>query len=288
MKQKLLMLKPYLILLPVSVIYGICFNWCFLPNGIAYGGFTGIAQVIHHFFPVLGVGTIIILMNIPIFIIGWKYVSRKFTVVSAYAMVLTSLVIDVVAAIHTFEPMEPLLACIYGGVLLGVTIGVIASLEGSTGGTDLLARLLKLKIAWLPVGRLMMGLDLAVILLVAVVFGDLDSALYGGVALYIATIVIDVVLYGMDRSQLAYIISDKHEEIANAITHEIQRGATILEGRGGFTGADKQVIMVAFKQRQIVRVKQTVRSIDPHAFLILCPAHEVMGSGFRSGDTVGY
>ncbi len=288
MKSWLGILKPYLILIPVSLIFGICFNWCFLPNGIAFGGFTGIAQVINYFFPVLGVGTIVILMNVPVFFIGWKHISRKFTALSAYAMILTSVAIDGVAALYTFSPMEPLLACIYGGVLLGITIGCIASLEGSTGGTDLAARLLKLKIAWFPVGKLMMGLDLSVILLVAAVFGDLNSALYGGVALYIATLVVDVVLYGMDKSQLAYIISDKHGEIATAITHEIQRGATILEGQGAFTGDSKQVIMVAFKQRQIVRVKQTVKAIDPNAFLILCAAHEVMGSGFRNGDTVGY
>ncbi len=288
MKQWLTALKPYLILIPVSLLYAICFNWCFAPNGIAYGGFTGIAQVVHYFLPVLGVGTIIILMNIPVFVIGWKYVSRKFTVISAWAMLLTSILIDVVANLYTFTPMDPLLACIYGGVLLGITIGSIASLEGSTGGTDLAARLLKLKISWLPVGRLMMGLDLAVILLVATVFGDLNSALYGGVALYIATMVVDVFLYGMDRSQLAYIISDHHDAISKAIMEEIDRGITVLDGRGGFTGDNKQVILVAFKQRQIVRIKQTVRSIDPKAFLILCAAHEVMGSGFRSGDTVGY
>lgn len=280
-------LKPYLILIPVSILYAICFNWCFVPNGIAYGGFTGIAQMVHHFVPSLGVGTIIILMNVPIFIIGWRYVSGKFTVLSAYAMVLTSVLIDVVAAIHTFSPMEPLLACIYGGVLLGLTVGLIAAQEGSTGGTDLAARLLKLKIAWLPVGRLMLALDLTVIVLVAAVFGNLNSALYGLVALYISSVVVDGVLYGLDRSQLAYIISDKHQEIATAITQEIQRGATILDGRGGFTGREKQVILVAFKQRQIVRVKQTVKAIDPDAFLIVCAAHEVMGMGFR-GETVGY
>lgn len=280
-------LKPYLILIPVSILYAICFNWCFVPNGIAYGGFTGIAQMVHYFVPALGVGTIIILMNVPIFIIGWRYVSRKFTVLSAYAMVLTSVLIDVVAAMHTFSPMEPLLACIYGGVLLGLTVGLIAAQEGSTGGTDLAARLLKLKIAWLPVGRLMLALDLTVIVLVAAVFGNLNSALYGLVALYISSVVVDGVLYGLDRSQLAYIISDKHQEIAAAITQEIQRGATILDGRGGFTGREKQVIMVAFKQRQIVRVKQTVKTIDPDAFLIVCAAHEVMGMGFR-GETVGY
>ncbi len=288
MKQRLQGLKPYIILIPVSLLYAICFNWCFAPNGIAYGGFTGIAQMIHHVVPMLGIGTIVILLNIPIFVIGWKYVSGKFTVLSAYAMVLTSVSIDIVAAVYTFDPMEPLLACIYGGVLLGVTIGTIATQEGSTGGTDLAARLLKLKFSWIPVGRLLMGLDLLVILSVALVFGDLDSALYGLVALYISAMVVDVVLYGMDRSQLAYIISDKHEEISRAITEEIQRGATILDGHGAFTGADKQVILVAFKQRQIVPVKQTVKRIDPNAFLVVCSAHEVMGAGFRQGDSVGY
>ena len=287
MKKLWPLLKPYLILIPISVLYAIAFNWCFKPNAIAYGGATGIAQMINHWLDI-EVGTLIIIINIPIFIIGWKHLSKKMAILSLYATVLTSLMIDVVGAFWTFEPMDSFLACIFGGALLGLSIGGIALQEASTGGTDLAARLIKLWVSWLPVGRVMLVLDLSVIALVAVVFGQISSALYGMIALYISSMVVDTVLYGLDKSQLAYIISDKHKEVSDAITRDLNRGVTLLEGQGGWSGNDKKVILCAFKQRQIVRVKILVKQIDPNAFIIVCPAYEVMGMGFRRDDSIGY
>lgn len=281
------LLKPYVILIPISIIYAIAYNWCFKPNGIAYGGATGIAQMIHYWVDI-DVGILIILINLPLFIIGWKYLSKKMAILSLYAMALTSIMIDVVALFYTFEPMDPFLACVFGGGLLGLTVGSIALQEASTGGTDLGARLIKLKMAWIPVGRVMLFLDLAVIVLVSVVFQQMSSALYGIVALYISSLVVDTVLYGLDKSQLAYIISKHHDEISAVIIKDLHRGVTLLAGQGGWSGEDKKVILCAFKQRQIVRIKQRVKEIDPNAFIIVCSAHEVMGMGFREDDTVGY
>ena len=165
---------------------------------------------------------------------------------------------------------------------LGVSLGMIFSKGATTGGTDLIARLLKLKVAWLPMGKLLRAIDLVVIVAVAVVFQNLYSAMYGLVALYISSIVMDGVLYGMDLAKVAYIISDKHREIAGVIIHDIDRGVTILHGEGGYSGAEKQVLMVAIKQKQIVALKEAVKRLDPAAFLIVCEAHEVLGDGFRT------
>ena len=182
---------------------------------------------------------------------------------------------------YDWQPMDPLLACIFGGVLLGLGLGLVFQQGATTGGTDLISRLLKLKLAWLPMGKLLMGIDLAVILLVAAAFQTLYTALYGVVALYISTIVMDGVLYGMDTAKVAYIISDKQEQIALSIVRNLDRGATILHGQGVYTGTEKDVLMCAFKRREIAAVKAAVKEIDPAAFLIVCDAHEVLGEGFR-------
>ena len=144
-----------------------------------------------------------------------------------------------------------------------------------------MARLLKLKLAWLPMGKLLLGVDLVVIVSVALAFRSLESALYGLVSLYISTLVMDGVLYGLDNAKVAYIISDKPEVLIEAITRDLERGVTILHGEGGWSGTEKRVLLCAFKQRQIVGLKRTVKELDPDAFLIVCQAHEVLGDGFR-------
>ena len=200
---------------------------------------------------------------------------------SLYAMFISSIFIDILTPLREWEPMDPLLACIFGGLLMGLSLGLVFQQGATTGGTDLLARLLKLKLAWLPMGKLLMGIDLAVILAVAAAFRTLYAALYGLVALYISTIVMDGVLYGMDTAKVAYIISDKNKEISDAIVNDLDRGVTILRGQGAYTGSDKNVLMCAFKQREIAAIKAAVKDIDPVAFVIVCDAHEVLGEGFR-------
>ena len=164
---------------------------------------------------------------------------------------------------------------------MGGSLGIVFLQGATTGGTDLIARLMKLKLAWLPMGKLLLIIDLLVIVAVAVSFRNFSSALYGLVALYISTIVMDGVLYGLDNARVAYIISDKYQAITDAIIHDMDRGVTILHGEGAWSGAEKRVLLVAFKQRQIVALKRTVKEIDPTAFLIVCEAHEVLGDGFR-------
>ena len=202
-------------------------------------------------------------------------------VISLCTMVTSSLSIDILGSLITFQTVDPLLACIYGGLTNGVTMGIILRQGGSFGGSDLGARLLKLRFQWLPVGRLMLALDLTVISVSALTAWDLDQALYGLVALYISTLAMDNVIYGMDKSDVAYIISDKYSLVAAAIIQDLHRGITLLQGHGAWSGDVKQVIMVAVKSRQIILLKQMVKDIDPKAFIIVCSAHEVLGSGFH-------
>ena len=225
-------LFPFVMITLGSACYSLGFVWCYAPNSIAFGGVTGVGQIVNYLIPAFPVGVTVIVLNVPLFILGWKLIGGRLLVSSLYAMFISSVFIDVLTPLYDWQPMDPMLACIFGGVLMGLSLGLVFQQGATTGGTDLLARLLKLKLAWLPMGKLLMGIDLAVILAVAAVFGTLKAALYGLVALYIASIVMDGVLYGMDNAKVAYIISDKNKEISDMLVNQMDRGVTILHGQG--------------------------------------------------------
>jgi len=283
------LVKNYIWLVLGCALYALSFDWCFAPNEIGFGGVTGVAQIINHFFPQLTIGVLVIALNVPLFLLGWKLFGTYMLVSSITAMALGSVFIDLFAAVIPFPPMEDLLlACLMGGVLLGLSLGIIFLQGATTGGTEIVAKLLKLKFAWLPMGKLLLVADLTVVALVALVFRNMGTALYGVVAIYISTAVMDKVLYGMDTSKVAYIISDKPDEIARFILQDLDRSITYLQGEGGYSGAPKRVIMCAFKQRQIVEIKEAVRKVDPAAFMIVTDAHEVLGEGFGSYHSDDY
>ena len=271
----------YFMITLASAIYAVGFNWFYVPNDIAFGGITGVGQIINAILPWAPIGTVVIILNIPLFILGWRLLGGHLLLSSLYAMAVSSVFIDIVNSIWTFEAMDPMLACVFGGVLMGASLGMVFQQGATTGGTDLIARLLKLKITWLPMGKLLIATDMVVIVATAIAFGSIYSALYGVVALYIAGLVMDKVLYGMDSAKVAYIISDRFREIAGALVNDLDRGVTILQGQGAYSGAEKKVLMCAFKQRQIVSIKRMVKELDPAAFIIVCDAHEVLGDGFR-------
>lgn len=279
MFQKLI--KKYLFIIAGCSLYALAFNWCYAPNNIAYGGFTGVAQIVHTLLGFPPVGTLVFCMNVPLFLLGWKLLGGGLLVGSLITMTISSFMIDLVGQLWTFQPMEPILACIYGGVLLGASLGLILSQGSSTGGTDLLARLLKLPFAWLPIGKLLMAVDLAMLLAVSIAFRSMESAMYGIIALYISTTVMDGVLYGLDRSKVAYIVTSEPQAVTEEIDRQLDRGVTYLHGEGSFSREEKLILMCAFKQKQIVPLKELVHELDPQAFLIVCDAHEVQGQGFR-------
>ncbi len=265
-----------------SVIYALGFDWCYAPNAIGFGGITGLAQIVNALLPWAPIGTVVIILNIPLFFLGWRLLGGHLLLSSLYAMFISSVFVDVIAALIPFQPMDPMLATIFGGILVGLSLGIILLQGATTGGTDLLARLLKLRFAWLPMGKLLMVVDLVVIVAVAVAFHNFSSALYGVVSLYIFTAVMDMVLYGLDSAKVAYIISSRPDEIAKVILNDLDRGITFLHGEGAWSGESKKVMLCAFKQKQIVPLRRMVKEIDPEAFLIVCDAHEVLGDGFRT------
>ena len=262
-----------------AVIYALAFDWFVAPNQIAMGGVTGLAQIVNALVPVLPGGVLSILVTVPLFLAGWRLLGGRLLVSSLYAMAVSSLAIDVIAWMHTFPPMDPILATLYGGAGMGVGLGLVFSQGATTGGTDIIGKLLKLKFPWLPIGKLVMIPDMVVVILAAVVFGTVNAALYGLIQMYLLSKVMDMILYGWDTSRVAYIITDRWEETVQGLL-DMNRGVTLLQGKGAYTGAEKQVLLVAFRQREIVPIKRMLREIDPKAFFIVCDAHEILGEGF--------
>ncbi len=275
------MVRDYAWIALGSVLYSLSFDWFYVPNQIGFGGLTALGMILNYLSPAIPIGMVVLILNIPLFLLGWKFLGGHTLVSSLFAMTATSVLVDLIAAMYTFPSMDPMLAAIFGGVSLGVSLGMIFSKGATTGGTDLTARLLKLPFAWLPMGKLLMVVDLTMLLSVSLVFRSMESAMYGMISLYISTLVMDMVLYGLDQSKVAYIVTTRPQEIAAEIDRQMDRGATFLHGEGSFSREEKLVLMCAFKQKQIVPLKALVHELDPEAFLIVCDAHEVLGQGFR-------
>ena len=176
--------------------------------------------------------------------------------------------------------MDPLLAAIYGGALCGGGLGMVFVTGASTGGSDIIVRLLKLKYQNVPIGTINIFFDAIVALLTGLVFQDLACTLYSGVAIFLTGQIVDAVVYRFDYSKVALIISVHHEQIAKAIGTQLRRGCTYLHGQGAYSGADREVILTAVKKQQLAELKQLVVEIDPDAFIIVQEAHQVLGDGF--------
>lgn len=276
--------KSYGIITLGALIYALAFDAFVAPNRFAMGGLTGLAQIINALVPALPVGVLSFLMNVPLFLAGWKLIGGHLLVSSLYAMAVSSLAIDGISLVYVFPAMDPILAALYGGVVMGVGLGLVFSQGATTGGTDIIGKLLKLKFSWLPIGKLILVPDVVVLALAMLVFGQIETALYGAIALFASSKVTDVVLYGLNPAKMALIISDQWREVADTLLAQ-DRGVTILRGWGAYTRAEKHVLLIAFQQREIVQVKRVVHQLDPKAFLIVCDAQDVLGEGFGDYQT---
>lgn len=260
-------------------LFGIGFNLFLEPNGLNAGGISGLSMVIVHLLKVGSIGSLTVLMNLPLFALGGVKIGRKFFFGSLIGMLLSSVFIDLFSVLprpHT----EPLIGALYGGALCGLGLGIVFAAGNSTGGSDIIVRLLKRKWRNVPIGVISICFDMAIAALTGLVFGDITRALYSGVCIFVSGRVVDAVVYRFDYSRVALIISKRHDEIASAITAELQRGATFLHGEGSYTSQDTKVILTAVKRQQLAELKELVARIDPDAFVIVQEAHQVLGDGF--------
>ncbi|MCG0277441.1 MAG: YitT family protein [Thermanaeromonas sp.] len=249
-----------------------------VPNRIAAGGVSGLATVLHH---VLGVpvGLTMLVLNVPLFLAGLKVLGFHFGLKTLYGTVVLSLLTDFLAWVTRPPTFNPLLASIYGGLLSGVGLGVVFRYGGSTGGTDLAALLFR-KLLHISAGMGLLVTDAFVISLAGLVF-NMELALYALLALFLTSRAIDAIQEGSGYAKAAIIISDRSEEIARHILTELDRGATGLQGRGLYTGRDREILLVVVHRSEVTRLKNLVATLDPQAFVIVTNVHEVLGEGFR-------
>lgn len=248
-----------------------------VPNHIAPGGLTGLATVLNYLFH-WPVGTTSLVMNVPLFIIGYRAMGRVFVVRSLVATVLFSVLIDVIP----LPPMtqQPMLGALFGGVLVGAGLGLILRGGATTGGTDMVARMIHNRFQHISVGAILFFIDCCVVLM-AGFFIEAEYALYAFVALYAASKLIDVVMVGLTREKACYIISTQHEQVKREIMEKLDRGVTVLHAEGGYSSQERPVLLCVLSAQELGRLKAIVREADEDAFLFISDAHEVLGEGFR-------
>ncbi len=262
-----------------SAVFALGFALFLAPNDLNPGGISGLSMVIVELLGVGSVGTLSILINLPLFCLGGMKIGKRFFVGSLLGMVLSSVLIDVFGCVD-FPATDPLIGVLYGGVVCGLGLGVVFMSGTSTGGSDILVRLLKLRYRNVPIGQISMYFDAVVVVLTGLVFHDVGKALYTGVTVFIVGKVIDAVVYRFDYSKVALIISGEYEKIAYQIGVELDRGATFLHGEGSYSHKQTKVVLVAIKRQQLAELKELVHTIDPNAFIIVQEAHQVLGDGF--------
>ncbi len=262
-----------------SALFALGFAMFLIPNDINTGGISGLAMILRELLGFGSIGTLTLLMNIPLFLIGGLKIGKRFFAGSLIGMVVSSVLIDLFALIPFATP-EPLIGGLYGGVLCGAGLGLVFMAGASTGGSDILVRLLKKKYRNLPIGSISIMFDAMVVLLTGLVFRDISKALYSGVVVFVCGQVIDAVVYRFDYSRVALIISKEHEKIAKAISDQLDRGATYLHGSGSYTHQNIEVVLAVVRKGQLAELKELVMDIDENAFVIVQEAHQVLGDGF--------
>lgn len=270
----------YLLITAACAIYSVAVSMFLDPNSLAPGGVTGISIILNRLIPV-ETGTLILLINIPILILGaWKF-GLRFSLSTIYSTVLISLFTNLLSGVKVVTT-DPLLAALAGGSLTAIGIGWVFKAGATTGGTDIIIKLLRVKMPHLRTGGLFLAMDAVIVALSAFVFKDIDVALYAGLTVFVISLVLDLVLYGRDEAKLMFIISDKSEEITRRLLEELDIGVTYMRGSGAFSGRDKQVILCAAKKSIAPKTEVIVKEEDPQAFMIITSATEIYGEGYKS------
>lgn len=265
-----------------TVICALAYNMFLIPNDIAPGGFTGIGQLISHItnWPI---GTVTLLLNIPLFLLSARQLGLSFGVRSLVATIGLSLMIDflpIPSIIPADTSERMLLASVFGGVIAGAGFGLIIRGGATTGGTDMLARLINERFHAVSIGMIMFTVDAVVIVASAFIF-DIVSALFALISTFLMSHVIDLLLDGVNSARAYFIISESSEAIAARVMNELERGATSLNGRGLYSGTNRDVLLCVVSRTESVHLRAIVAEIDPHAFMIATNVHEALGEGFR-------
>ena len=250
-----------------------------LPNQLSSGGVAGVATITYYLLKI-PMGTMILLINVPLFIMAFFKVGKSFFVKSLIGTIALSYFIDF---FDKFEPLtnDRFLACIYGEILLGLGTAIILKVNSSTGGSDIVSFIVKEYKPNVKVGNLIMIIDIIIVALNVVFFKEIEIGLYSAIAIYLMGKMIDILFEGIDFTKLLLIISDKTEEIAEEVGEKVQRGATGIYGKGMYTNEDKLILMCAASRGDVNRIKIIAKKIDPKSFIIITNSREVVGLGFK-------
>ena len=262
-----------------AVLMGVALSVFMVPFKIAPGGASGLATVLHYLTG-LRVSVLIPLINIPIFIIGIIRLERDFLVKSVFGTVVLSIATET-AAILPPPTSDPLISAVFGGAVMGIGISAVLSRGGTTGGTDILVLVIRRSFSEVSVGRLYLLIDGAVIAMAGLAFSSGEAIFYSAVSLVVSTYMTDAALEGLNLARLVYIISDSNREICDRIYAELKRGVTGLNSVSMYSGRSGRILMCVIRKGQLSKLKKIIQDIDKDAFVIICDAKEVMGSGFE-------
>lgn len=279
MKSKLHSILKYPGILLASLLYAAAIALFLDPNQLAPGGVSGIAIIVNHLTR-LPTGTLILMMNVPLLALGMWKLGWRFVLETLIAVVASSLFTNLLSPLGPLT-RDPLLAACAGGALLSVGMGLLFKLGATSGGTDILIRVIKLKYKHLKTGSLFLLTDCCVIAASALVFRNVDLALYAAIATVVSSFCLDLVLYGRDEAKLVYLITDHDKAVSRRLLQELEIGVTYLQGQGAYTRDDKRVILCAMQKRLLPRVQEIAMEEDPYAFLIVTSASEIFGEGFK-------
>lgn len=279
-------LIKYAVITLGTAMYAVGFQIFLYPNAIIVGGVSGIAMIIN-MLTSLPVGVLTIILNVPLFIMAWRSFGSKFLVGSLVGMLLSSVFVDLLAIFNLDPTDDMLLACFIGGAVKGVGLGLVYYVGATTGGADIVAKFARRRFPYINFGTIVLVMDCIIIIVFAIVFKKIESAMYAVIAMFVTSKAIDLVLYGIDNSNVCYIISNESEQVVKAITDTLHRGVTILDGEGAYSHQNKQVLLCVVKRTQISDIRKMVKSIDENAFFIVTDAKNVYGRGFGDIGDMG-
>lgn len=271
----------YLLITLGSIIFALGMVLFLIPHRIAPGGISGIAIIINY---ITGwpAGTTMLAFNIPIFLLGWRILGIHFTIKSLFSSVLIAVFTDIFNEVLHIKMAisDPILAPIFGGVVFGFGLGIVMKMGGGTSGSNTLARIIA-RCTNLKEGSAIMMMNVFIITGAGFAFHSADVALYACISFYVASLIIDMMVEGMEYARGAFIISERNIEISDAIIYGFERGATAFRGRGLYTHEDRDILFIVVTRKEIHDLIALVKSIDPKAFIVVTPVHEVLGEGFR-------
>lgn len=263
-----------------GLAYGVGVVCFFNSSNIAPGGVSGISIMLNYLFGA-PIGLTGLLINIPIIVLGYIYLGRTMMNKTLKSILVTTVIIDaVITPLFPVYSNDRMLAALFGGLLLGVGLALIFQQGSTTGGTDILSHLIRLKYPHFSIGKAMLIIDCIIIALSTFVFHDIESALFAIVGLFCSTKVIDSLLYGADRGTVLFIVSRKNSEISEKIIKDMTRGVTLLHSKGMYSGTESGVLMCAVRRHEFAKLKKIINEIDYNAFFMVCPAEEIAGEGF--------